>query len=172
MNCYPIASVERMMKIQEVILQALAKKMTWWQHARMNMRALPLDGEFRRDAQQDDGRADAEFGQMLQLRHADAFVFKKCAVRGFHVAEPDDVVFDLEGAMPARDFLIVDDDVRVRPSHHDARLLHGIDQAFGRARNDGKGDGLSHRKAEAGVFHGSPARESGRPCASSKVRQW
>src|SRR5260370_28320027 len=33
MNCYPRAAVERMMKIQEVILRALAKKITWWQAA-------------------------------------------------------------------------------------------------------------------------------------------
>ena len=33
MNSYPMAAVERMMKIQEVILRALAKKITWWQAA-------------------------------------------------------------------------------------------------------------------------------------------
>jgi len=33
MNCYPMAAVERMMKIQEVILRAMAKKITWWQAA-------------------------------------------------------------------------------------------------------------------------------------------
>ena len=31
MNCYPMAALERTMKIQEVILRALAKKITWWQ---------------------------------------------------------------------------------------------------------------------------------------------
>ena len=33
MNGYPRAAVERMMKIQEVILRAMAKKVTWWQAA-------------------------------------------------------------------------------------------------------------------------------------------
>src|SRR5260370_39481603 len=33
MNGYPRAAVERMMKIQEVILRAMAKKITWWQAA-------------------------------------------------------------------------------------------------------------------------------------------
>jgi transposase len=33
MNYYPRAAVERMMKIQEVILRAMAKKITWWQAA-------------------------------------------------------------------------------------------------------------------------------------------
>ena len=33
MNCYPVAAVERVMKIQEVILRAMAKKITWWQAA-------------------------------------------------------------------------------------------------------------------------------------------
>ena len=33
MNGYPMAAVERMMKIQEVILRAMAKKVTWRQAA-------------------------------------------------------------------------------------------------------------------------------------------
>jgi hypothetical protein len=33
MHTYPWAAVERMMKIQEVILRAVAKKITWWQAA-------------------------------------------------------------------------------------------------------------------------------------------
>ena len=30
---YPKAAVERAMKVQEVILRAMAKKITWWQAA-------------------------------------------------------------------------------------------------------------------------------------------
>src|ERR1700704_251377 len=132
---------------------------------------LARDGKFRSHTQQDSGPADAEFGKMFQLRHADAFVFKKCAVRGFQIAQPDDVVFDLESAMPARDFLIVDDDVRVRSSHHDTRLLHGIDQTFGGARNDGKADGFSFRKAQADIFNVAAAREPRRAGATRQLRQ-
>jgi transposase len=33
MHSYPRAAVERMMKVQEVILRAMAKKITWWQAA-------------------------------------------------------------------------------------------------------------------------------------------
>ena len=33
MNCYPMAAMERTMKIQEVILRALAKSIKWWQAA-------------------------------------------------------------------------------------------------------------------------------------------
>lgn len=33
MNCYSMAALERMMKIQEVILRAKAKMITWWQAA-------------------------------------------------------------------------------------------------------------------------------------------
>src|ERR1700756_662450 len=33
MFCYPKATMERAMKVQEVILRALAKKITWWQAA-------------------------------------------------------------------------------------------------------------------------------------------
>ena len=33
MDCYPKAAMERAMKVQEVILRALARKITWWQAA-------------------------------------------------------------------------------------------------------------------------------------------
>jgi hypothetical protein len=33
MNCYPMAALERTMKIQEVILRAMAKEISWWQAA-------------------------------------------------------------------------------------------------------------------------------------------
>jgi hypothetical protein len=33
MDSYPRAAVERAMKVQEVILRAMAKKITWWQAA-------------------------------------------------------------------------------------------------------------------------------------------
>ena len=33
MDAYPRAAVERAMKVQEVILRAMAKKITWWQAA-------------------------------------------------------------------------------------------------------------------------------------------
>src|ERR1039457_6886956 len=33
MHSYPRAAVERMMKVQEVILRAMAKKISWWQAA-------------------------------------------------------------------------------------------------------------------------------------------
>jgi hypothetical protein len=33
MDSYPKAAVERAMKIQEVLLRAMARKITWWQAA-------------------------------------------------------------------------------------------------------------------------------------------
>ena len=33
MDSYPKAAMERAMKVQEVILRAMAKKITWWQAA-------------------------------------------------------------------------------------------------------------------------------------------
>jgi hypothetical protein len=33
MNCYPMAALERTVKVQEVILRALAKTISWWQAA-------------------------------------------------------------------------------------------------------------------------------------------
>jgi hypothetical protein len=58
------------------------------------------------------------------------------AVGGIHVAQADDVALDFYGAVPARDFLVVDDDVGVGPAYHHARLLHGVDKAAGRPAND------------------------------------
>src|SRR5882672_11707285 len=58
--------------------------------------ASASDGKLRSNAQQQDRRANAKFGEVLQLRHADAFVFKKCAVSRFQVTQPDDVVLDFQ----------------------------------------------------------------------------
>ena len=33
MDSYPRAAMERAMKVQDVMLQAIAKKITWWQAA-------------------------------------------------------------------------------------------------------------------------------------------
>ena len=44
MRSHPRAAVERMMKVQEVILRAMAKKITWWQAAEvigMSDRQMP-----------------------------------------------------------------------------------------------------------------------------------
>ena len=38
MDSYSKAAVERAMKVQEVILRALAKKITWWQAAEITRR--------------------------------------------------------------------------------------------------------------------------------------
>ncbi len=35
MGSYPRAAVERAMKVQEVILRAMAKKISWWQAGRV-----------------------------------------------------------------------------------------------------------------------------------------
>jgi len=35
MEAYPKAEMERAMKVQDVMLQAMAKRITWWQAAEM-----------------------------------------------------------------------------------------------------------------------------------------
>jgi hypothetical protein len=37
MESYSKAATERAMKVQEVILRAMAKKITWWQAAEINL---------------------------------------------------------------------------------------------------------------------------------------
>ena len=37
MDSYPRAAMERAMKVQDVMLQAMAKKITWWQAAEINL---------------------------------------------------------------------------------------------------------------------------------------
>jgi hypothetical protein len=61
---------------------------------------LAYGGEFRCDADQNDGSANAEFGEVLQFRDPDAFVGKVGAVGRIHIAQADDVTLDFNRAMP------------------------------------------------------------------------
>ena len=42
MDAYPKAAMERAMKVQDVMLQAMAKKITWWQAGCPSIRAKAL----------------------------------------------------------------------------------------------------------------------------------
>jgi transposase len=70
MHNYPRAAVERMMKVQEVILRAMAKKITWWQAAEIigmsdrNMRRL----HWRYREHGYDGLIDRRVGQPSSKR--------------------------------------------------------------------------------------------------------
>jgi transposase len=70
MHNYPRAAVERMMKVQEVILRAMAKKITWWQAAEImgmsdrNMRRL----HWRYREHGYDGLMDRRVGQPSSKR--------------------------------------------------------------------------------------------------------
>src|SRR5580704_8691013 len=93
--------------------------------------ALPstYGGELGRDADQDHGSADAEFGEVFQLRDANSLIGKIRAVGRIHIAQADDISFNFNGAVPARNFFVIDDDIGVGPSHDDAWFFHRIDQA-------------------------------------------
>src|SRR5579872_5697601 len=107
---------------------------------------------------------------MLQLRDTYTLVGKICAVRGFQVAHTNEVVLDLDRAVPARDCRIIDRHIRIRTSYDDARLLHGIDHAASRPRDYGKGDSLPSWEAQANLFIAASARKSGRTCAPGRIR--
>ncbi len=73
MHSYPRAAVERMMKVQEVILRAMAKKITWWQAAEIigmsDRQMRRLHWRYREHGY--DGlldRAEIEANQRSQLR--------------------------------------------------------------------------------------------------------
>ncbi len=66
MDRYPAAAVERAMKIQEVILRAMAKHITWWQAA-----ALPIAAALRELLEQ---RGDRYHWKVNQHE-----AFKSCA---------------------------------------------------------------------------------------------
>ena len=60
-----------------------------------------------------DGSANAKFGEVFQLRDADAFVGKVRAIGRIHIAQANDVTLDFNGAMPARNLFVIDDDIGV-----------------------------------------------------------
>src|ERR1700726_405518 len=65
MHNYPRAAVERMMKVQEVILRAMAKKITWWQAAEIlglsDRQMRRLHGRYREHGYE--GALDRRVGQ-------------------------------------------------------------------------------------------------------------
>src|SRR5579863_9634340 len=61
----------------------------------------PDGGKLGCNADKNDGSADAEFREMLQLRDADALIGKVSAIGRVHVAQADDVTLDFDGTVPA-----------------------------------------------------------------------
>jgi len=130
MHSYPRAAVERMMKIQEVILRAMAKKITWWQAAEIlgmsdrNMRRL----HWRYREHGYDGLLDRRVGQPSPKRVPLALVEQVLALY-------QEKYFDLN----------------VRHFHEKLRERHGIRLSYTWVKKALQGAGLVGRGGKRGV---------------------
>jgi transposase len=130
MHNYPRAAVERMMKVQEVILRAMAKKITWWQAAEIigmsdrNMRRL--HGRYREHGY--DGLMDRRVGQPSSKRVPLAVV---------------EQVFTLY-----REKYF---DLNVRHFHEKLQQEHGIRLSYTWVKQALQGAGLVRRERKRGV---------------------
>ena len=119
-------------------------------------------GKLGSHTHKDNGSADAEFGEMLQFGYADAFIGKVSAIGGIHIPQPDHIALDLDGAMPARNLFVVDDDIRIGPAQNDARFFDGIDETARRPGDHGKSNGLSRGQLQRARFIPGAAGQPGR----------
>jgi transposase len=130
MHNYPRAAVERMMKVQEVILRAMAKKITWWQAAEIlgmsdrNMRRL--HGRYREHGY--DGLIDRRVGKPSSKRL------------------PLAVVEQVLGLYQEKYF-----DLNVRHFHEKLRQEHGIGLSYTWVKQALQGAGLVRRQRQRGV---------------------
>src|SRR6202163_3406252 len=130
MHSYPRAAVERMMKVQEVILRAMAKKITWWQAAEI----LGLsDRSMRRwrERYQEfgyDGLFDRRQGKPSPKR------------------VPVAVVEQVLGLYRNRYF-----DLNVRHFHEKLHAEHGVDLSYTWVKLALQGAGLVARERKRGV---------------------
>src|SRR5215471_11904931 len=76
MDSYSKAAMERAMKVQEVILRAMAKKITWWQAAVEQVLSLYRERYFDRNVQ--------HFHEKLQAKHdlTLSYTWVKAALQG------------------------------------------------------------------------------------------
>src|SRR5258705_13688376 len=151
MHSYPRAAVERMMKVQEVILRAMAKKITWWQAAEI----LGLsDRQMRRwhwryREYGYDGLIDRRVGKASPKRVPLALVEQVLALY-------QEKYFDLN----------------VRHFHEKLREQHQIGLSYTWVKKALQGAGLVRRGRKRGVHRrgggrgalpGSPLHNGGRP---------
>jgi transposase len=127
---YPRAAVERAMKVQEVILRAMAKKITWWQAAEI----IGLsDRQMRRwreryEARGYDGLMDRRRGQPSQKR------------------VPMEQAEQVLGLYREKYF-----DLNVRHFHEKLGEQHGIDLSYTWVKQALQGAGLVARARKRGV---------------------
>ena len=130
MDAYPMAAVERAMKVQEVILRAMAKKITWWQAAEI---IGISDRQMRRwreryEEHGYDGLMDRRRGRPSQKR--------------VPLAEAEQVL----GLYREKYF-----DLNVRHFHEKLREQHGIELSYTWVKQALQGAGLVRKGRKRGV---------------------
>jgi transposase len=130
MHSYPRAAVERMMKVQEVILRAMAKKITWWQAAEIlgmsDRQMRRLHGRYREHGYE--GVLDRRVGKPSPKR------------------VPLAVVEQVLGLYQEKYF-----DLNVRHFHEKLREQHEIRLSYTWVKKALQGAGLVRRKRKRGV---------------------
>jgi transposase len=130
MQSYPRAAVERMMKVQEVLLRAMAKKITWWQAAEIlgmsDRQMRRLHGRYREHGY--DGLLDRRVGKPSPKRVSLA------------------VVEQVLGLYQEKYF-----DLNVRHFHEKLKQEHQIQLSYTWVKKALQGAGLVRRERKRGV---------------------
>src|SRR6202521_5324893 len=152
MHSYPRAAVERMMKVQEVILRAMAKKITWWQAAEIlgmsDRQMRRLQWRYREHGY--DGLLDRRVGKPSPKRVSLAGVEQGLGVY-------QEKYFDLN----------------VRHFHEKLREQHQIRLSYTWVKKALQGAGLVRRERKRGVHRRRPAAARAEAAAGdSAAHRW
>src|SRR5436853_4896768 len=137
MEAYPRAAMERAMKVQDVMLQAMAKKITWWQAAEI----LGIsDRHMRRWRERYE-----EFGY-------DGLFDRRCG-KPSHRRVPVETVEKVLGLYREKYF-----DLNVQHFHEKLQAEHGIELSYTWVKQALQGAGLVARGRKRGVHRKRGAR--------------
>src|SRR5260221_4670813 len=109
---------------------------------------------------------DAKFAAVLEHRSTHSLIVKKCSVRGIHVLQIYVAFLHLEHAVMARDFRIIQADVRALPSKNHSRLFEFSYQALVGALNHANASRHSRRQRQRWIVQAKSATSTFRssPC--------
>ena len=105
------------------------------------------------ESQAERGFADAELGALAEHGGADTLFFEEGAVGGIEIAKIDVIVADLDDAMVARDFRILQSDVGAVATDDDARFFQRMSSASAGTGNDREDDIFGLRQDGRWILH-------------------
>ena len=120
------------------------------------------------ESQAERGFADTKFSALAEHGGANALLFEKCAVGGVEVAEIDIIFADLDDAVMARDFGILQGDVGAVAADNDARFLERVGGARAGTGDDGEDYVFRAGENGGGVLHDQGGLRSGAVSAGER----